>query len=88
VESNPERRTRSQQTSIAQQASLASLVDNPEQLLHRRYRRTGTQAVDPNLKSDTLGFAPLTLGFSSDIELNPFLDRNADLSGVMTWQNG
>jgi len=64
-----------------QQASLASLVDNPEQLLHRRRRRTGTQAVDPNLESDTLGFAPLMLGSPSDIELNPFLDRNVDPSG-------
>jgi len=64
-----------------QQASLASLVDNPEQLLHRRRRRTGTQTVDPNLESDTLGFAPPTLGSPSDIEPNPFLDCNADPSG-------
>jgi len=81
VESNPEQRTRSQQTSTAQQAGLASLVDNPEQLLHRRRRRTGTQVVDPNLESDTLGFAPPTLGSPSDIKPNPFLDRNVDPSG-------
>jgi len=64
-----------------QQASLASLVNNPEQLLHRRYGRIGTQAVDLNLESDTLGFAPPTLGFPSDIEPNPFLNCNADPSG-------
>jgi len=63
-----------------QQAGLASPVDNPEQLLHRRRRRTGTQAVDLNLESDTLGFALPTLGSPSDIEPNPFLDHNADPS--------
>jgi len=81
AKSNPEQRTRSQQTSTAQQASLASPVDNPEQLLHRRHRRTGTQAVDPNLESNTLGFAPPMLGSPSDIEPNPFLDHNANSSG-------
>ena len=80
MESNPEQRTRSQQTSTVQQASLASPVNNPEQLLHRRHRRTSTQAVDLNLESDTLGFAPLMLGSPSDIELNPFLNCNADPS--------
>jgi len=39
------------------------------------------QAVDLNLESDTLGFAPPTLGSPSDIKPNPFLDRNADPSG-------
>jgi len=39
------------------------------------------QAIDLNLESDTLGFAPPTLGSPSDIELNPFLDHNADPSG-------
>jgi len=39
------------------------------------------QAVDPNLESDTLGFAPPMLGSPSDIELNPFLDHNTDPSG-------
>jgi len=81
AESNPEQRTRSQQTSTAQQAGLASPVDNPEQLLHKRHRRTGTQAVDLNLESDTLGFAPPMLGSPSDIEPNPFLDCNTDPSG-------
>ena len=81
MESNPERRTRSQQTSTVQQAGLASPVDNPEQLLHRRRRRTGMQTVDPNLESNTLGFAPPTLGSPSNIEPNPFLDRSADPSG-------
>jgi len=38
------------------------------------------QVVDPNLESDTLDFVPLTLGSSSDIDLNPFLDCNVDLS--------
>ena len=80
AESNPEQRTRSQQTSTAQQAGLALLVDNPEQLLHRRCRRTGIQAVDLNLESDTLGFVPLMLGSPSDIKLNLFLDHNIDPS--------
>jgi len=39
------------------------------------------QAVDPNLESNTLGFAPPTLGSPSDIKPNPFLDCNIDLSG-------
>jgi len=39
------------------------------------------QAVDLNLESDTLGFAPLTLGSPSDIKPNPFLNRNTDPSG-------
>jgi len=56
-----------------QQAGLASLVDNPEKLLHRR---TSIQVIDLNLESNTLGFAPPTLGSLSDIELNPFLDHN------------
>jgi len=64
-----------------QQASLALLVDNPEQLLYRKRRKTGMQAVDLNLEFDTLGFAPPMLGSPSDIELNPFLDCNIDLSG-------
>jgi len=64
-----------------QQAGLASLVDNPEKLLHRKHRRTSIQAVDLNLESDTLGFAPPTLGSLSDIEPNPFLDHNIDPSG-------
>jgi len=81
VESNPEQRTMSQQTSTAQQASLASPVNNPEQLLHRRHRKTGMQAVDLNLESDTLGFTPPMLGSPSDIEPNPFLDCNTDPSG-------
>jgi len=39
------------------------------------------QAVDPNLDSDTLGFAPLMLGSPFNIELNPFLNHNVDPSG-------
>ena len=81
MESNPEQKTMSQQTSTAQQASLASPVNNPEQLLHRRHRKTGMQAVDLNLESDTLGFTPPMLGSPSDIEPNSFLDRNTDSSG-------
>jgi len=57
------------------------LFDNIKQLLHRRYRRTGTRAVDLNLDSNTLGFALPTLGSPFDIEPNPFLDHNIDPSG-------
>jgi len=38
------------------------------------------QVVDPNLESNTLGFAPPMLRSPSDIEPNPFLDRSADPS--------
>jgi len=43
------------------------------------------QAVDLNLKSDTLGFTPPMLGSPSDIEPNSFLDRNGRDIRQINW---
>jgi len=85
VESQPETRTRSRQTSTVQRAGLVHPVDNPEHILQKKVRLVAKRrraSMETNSEMSELSEWPtLTLGSLSDVKPNLFLDTSAEQIG-------
>ena len=81
VENQPETRTRSCQTSIAQHTGLVHLVDNPEHILQKQARIVVKRRHVSSKMSELLAWPTPSLGSLSDVEPNPFLDTSVEQIG-------
>jgi len=84
-ENQPETRTRSHQTSIAQHAGLVYLVDNPEHILQKKVRfvakRQRASIEMTSEMSELLEWPTPSLGSFLDVKLNLFLDTSVEQIG-------